>query len=59
LFAERGQNEIKYNPHIFTYRLIVRAYVFLNEFERACSIAQEGQAIYPTDITMKKNLVLC
>jgi len=59
LFAEWGKNEIRHNPHFLFYRLTTQAFLFLGESDRACSIAKEGQSIYPADMTIKKLIGSC
>lgn len=59
LFAQWGEQELKYNPHILFYKLTTKAYIYLKQEDHACTIANEGKSVYPNDPGLIKVVTMC
>lgn len=53
-FAQWGEQELEYNPHIIFYKLTIEANFYLHRYEQACLLGKTGLAIYPNDKTLIK-----
>lgn len=59
LFAQWAEQELKYNPNIVFYKLTTTAYGYLKQEAHACTIAQEGNAVYPDDPDLVRIVAMC
>lgn len=59
LFAQWGEQELRYNPHIVIYKLTVQAYRYLEQEQLACNIVDKATAIYPDDLDLRNYVSNC
>ncbi len=58
-YADWGEKTLKYNPHIVIYKSTAMAFEYLQEADKQCAIATEGNAVYPMDKMLKKMAKQC